>query len=89
MVAEVEGDEDEVPVCNMLGSMSVIDGWLMIDTFTPEEYFGSVPVAEADEESDEEEDEFEVEEDDMEAGAYETLRAEDEDWENAERGVVL
>ena len=39
------------------------------------------------EESDEEEDEFEVEEDDIEAGAYETLRAEDEDWENAERGV--
>ena len=37
--------------------------------------------------AEDEEDEFEREEDDMEAAAFEALRAEDEDWEIAERGV--
>ena len=37
--------------------------------------------------SDEEEDTFDLEEDQMEAEAFETLRAEDEDWEIAERGM--
>ena len=37
--------------------------------------------------SDEEEDAFDLEEDQMEAEAFETLRAEDEDWEIAERGA--
>lgn len=36
-----------------------------------------------------EEDEHELEEDDLEAAAYETLRAEDEDWERTERGMCL
>ena len=35
----------------------------------------------------EEEDEFDAEEDDMEAAAFQELRAEDEDWEIAERGA--
>ncbi|KAK7681528.1 hypothetical protein QCA50_015260 [Cerrena zonata] len=39
----------------------------------------------SEESSDEEEDAFDVEEDQMEAEAFETLRAEDEDWEIAER----
>ena len=37
--------------------------------------------------SDEEEDTFDLEEDQMEAEAFESLRAEDEDWEIAERGM--
>ncbi|THH27031.1 hypothetical protein EUX98_g7147 [Antrodiella citrinella] len=37
------------------------------------------------ESSEDEEDEYEVEENDMEVEAYETLRAEDEDWERTER----
>jgi RIO kinase 1 len=38
--------------------------------------------------SDEDElDEFDAEEDDMEAAAFDQLRAEDEDWEIAERGA--
>lgn len=41
----------------------------------------------SEESSDEEEDAFDMEEDQMEAEAFETLRAEDEDWEIAERGV--
>ena len=35
-----------------------------------------------------EEDEFDVEEDEIEAAAFDGLRAEDEDWEIAERGMV-
>lgn len=37
--------------------------------------------------SEEEQDEFDDEEDAIEAAAFEGLRAEDEDWEIAERGV--
>lgn len=37
--------------------------------------------------SEDEQDEFELEEDEMEAAAFENLRAEDEDWEIAERGA--
>ena len=37
--------------------------------------------------SDEEEDTFDLEEDQMEAEAFESLRAEAEDWEIAERGM--
>lgn len=33
------------------------------------------------------EDEFDIDEDEMEYAAYQTLRAEDEDWEVAERGA--
>ena len=36
---------------------------------------------------DEPEDEFDAEEDELEAAAFEDLRAEDEDWEIAERGM--
>ncbi len=39
-------------------------------------------------EESEEEDEFDLEEDEMEYAAYQTLRAEEEDWEVAERGMV-
>ena len=35
----------------------------------------------------EEEDEVDLDEDEMEYAAYENLRAEDEDWEAAERGT--
>ena len=38
---------------------------------------------------DELEDQFDAEEDEMEAVAYENLRAEDEDWEIAERGALF
>lgn len=38
-------------------------------------------------EDDDEQDEFEAEDDEMEAAAFEQLRAEDEDWEIAERGA--
>ena len=38
-------------------------------------------------EEDEEQDEFDAEEDEMEAAAFENLRAEDEDWEITERGA--
>lgn len=41
----------------------------------------------SEESSEGEEDEFEVEEDFMEEDAYETIRAEDEDWEHTERGM--
>ncbi|KAH8104774.1 RIO1-domain-containing protein [Cristinia sonorae] len=43
------------------------------------------PLLEWSSESEEEQDEFEVEEDNMEYEAYQTLRAEDEDWEQTER----
>lgn len=39
------------------------------------------------EDEDEDEDEFDLEEDELEYEAYHTLRAEDEDWEIAERGT--
>lgn len=41
----------------------------------------------SEESSDEEEEQFYLEEDQMEAEAFDTLRAEDEDWEIAERGM--
>ena len=40
-------------------------------------------------EYEEREDEFDIDEDEMEYAAYQTLRAEDEDWEVAERGASL
>lgn len=40
------------------------------------------------EEDDDKQDAFEAEEDDLEAAAFHTLRAEDEDWEIAERGAL-
>lgn len=63
------------------------DGLSVVDPRQGHNFIDEEQLLEWSEESDEEEDEFEVEEDDMEASAYETLRAEDEDWENAERGV--
>ena len=44
--------------------------------------------AESSEEDESEPDEFEQEEDIIEAEAFQTLRAEDEDWEIAERGAL-
>ena len=40
-------------------------------------------------EDEDEEDEFDLEEDEMEAAAFENLRAEDEDWEITERGACI
>ena len=47
---------------------------------------GQIDSSERDEDEDEQ-DEFENEEDQLEYAAFDDLRAEDEDWENAERGV--
>ena len=44
--------------------------------------------SESSEDDESEPDEFEQEEDTLEAEAFQTLRAEDEDWEIAERGKL-
>lgn len=77
---DVPEDQSSTPLSNTVTPVDPREGHHFID----EELLQWSSESEGDEE-----DEFEVEEDNLEAEVFDTLRAEDEDWENAERGMSI
>ena len=76
-----DGQFDDPPGAHSVPASDPRQGHTFIDDGALLEWLSSS------EEDESEPDEFEQEEDELEAEAFQTLRAEDEDWEIAEGGV--